>query len=712
MKSFKYFLISIILLFFADNALACWGAWYTPKGYFMYRVYDNNIEPNLEISGPYNGAGQNCMEWQKITSKTISLKDIYHVIYEMTLDNIEIVYRNKQEKYENKFLEWITKKDTSILDFLILAKTNEFIRVKRNSRWYYPSMKTGAKMTLEEIAEKALSVDNVKLRDRYLLQAIRALFSLSKYEQCIKLWENEISRLPENNLMRNFIQPYIAGAEFHVNNSKKAIEYFAQLGDIESMLFCAGRSNEKLQIIDALKFVCEYAPNSKFIEKTLQSYIRNMEPIGDFYQNYKFVKTSDYDKLYALCLKMGREGKSNNPAMWYYTAAFLADLEGNTTNALRFLRLAEKRKASTYIRESIKIFRIYLDAKVSTYNSSYEQKLFSQLKWLDSKIQSNLDENVCKETACGEKLFNCESYYYWNDMMRKILLTEVCPRMIKIGNTTRALQLANMADNRLLELVNKQEVKTSYTKTNSRYSTHFNAHDYSNSFFELIDSIGLNAAIKYVNRVNKPLSEFDLFLNNRGYIDMDYLNDILGTQCLRNMNYRKAVKYLGAVDVSYNNHLNVSLKYNPFNITRKKIKKAYDFRYIFAKEMYSLEQMINLTTEPNRKAQLMLKYAIGIKNSFDICWELTQYYRGESFWGQVCKKRDWENDNNTITAMQKAKNLINQACKIATDDEVCANIQYTLCNFKTVAEKYPNTKKGLLVRGKCDNLHDYHIESY
>jgi hypothetical protein len=48
------------------------------------------------------------------------------------------------------------------------------------------------------------------------------------------------------------------------------------------------------------------------------------------------------------------------------------------------------------------------------------------------------------------------------------------------------------------------------------------------------------------------------------------------------------------------------------------------------------------------------------------------------------------------------------ACEKATDKEVAAEINYTLCNFKTIAEKYPNTEKGKLVRGKCDKLYDYH----
>ena len=106
----------------------------------------------------------------------------------------------------------------------------------------------------------------------------------------------------------------------------------------------------------------------------------------------------------------------------------------------------------------------------------------------------------------------------------------------------------------------------------------------------------------------------------------------------------------------------------------------------------------------------MFKYAIGLRNSFDRCWSLTQYYCGESFWGCVIgDKRDWKSDKYTTAAKERSAQYAELACRTATEKEVAANIQYELCNFKTVAEKYPNTEKGLLVRGKCDRLIDYNL---
>lgn len=725
MKSLRYILFSLTILCGTNDVFACWGPWYTPQGYYMYRVYDKQSDPTMEVEGYYPGSGRNCEDWQNLTSESIPLEDIYDVVYTMTLEEFETIYDHKESVSENLFVEWIAKKDSTILDFLLLAKTNEYIRLKRNSRWYYPSMKIGARMTLEEIAEKALAVSDKRLRNRYLLQAIRALFSLSQYNECIDLWDSEVSKLPEDNLMRQLIQPYIAGAEFRVKRSEKAITYFAQLGDVSSMLYCSGRGGEDLSTIDALDLICQYAPNSYCIAQTLQTYVRSLEPEGSFYWEYVFEDNAEVMKLYSLCLEMGKNKASNNPAMWYYTAAFLSDLRGDINKASYLLGLAENSRSNDFIDESIKVFRIYLNAKLLPYNSAYERELFAQLKWLDAKIKNDIDEQVRNETANGYKLLNCESFYYWNDMMRRIVLAEVCPRMIKAGKSVRALQLANMADNRLLGLVNRRDlydwvdsgdvyeykVVETYTMQQYRYSNNFNSHDYRNHFFEMIDSLGVNTAIKYVERVQSPKTDFDRYLNACGYTGNDYLNDILGTQCLRNMRYKEAVEYLGNVSEAYQNHHNVYMRYEPFSIEHKEITIKSDFRYDFAIKMYSLEQSIDMTNEPNRKAQLLLQYATGIRNSFDICWGLTQYYRGSSYWGQVCEKRDWEEDEFTTAAREKAVQLAQRACDIATDEEVAANIHYALCNYEVVAKKYPNTAKGKLVRGQCDNLKDYHAMS-
>mgnify|MGYP006868144677 FL=1 len=89
MKSIKYLLISLLALCGANEVYACWEPWYTPGGYYMYRVKNSQPEPSIEVEGYYPGSGRNCKEWQLMTSIDIPLEDIYHVVYKMTLDEFE-----------------------------------------------------------------------------------------------------------------------------------------------------------------------------------------------------------------------------------------------------------------------------------------------------------------------------------------------------------------------------------------------------------------------------------------------------------------------------------------------------------------------------------------------------------------------------------------------------------------------------------------------
>ena len=223
----------------------------------------------------------------------------------------------------------------------------------------------------------------------------------------------------------------------------------------------------------------------------------------------------------------------------------------------------------------------------------------------------------------------------------------------------------------------------------------------------MIDSLGVDVAVKYVSCVDNPRTEFDRFLNSRGYTGSDYLNDILGTQYLRNMCYAKALDCFGAISNAYKNHHNLCLEYDPFCAERKRIGLKADFKYDFAREMHSLEQGIAQVADPNRKGQLMVKMAIGIKNSFDFCWPLTQFYCGTTYYSQVCEKRDWTTDGLTVAAGCRVDQLLKTAFGLFTDDEVAAEMHYLLYNFRTVATKFPDTEMGELVRGACDNLYDH-----
>lgn len=715
MKSLKYFAISLIIALCNINTYACVGDWYSPQWYFLYRV---DIDGDTRHS---TDCELNCREWQKLTSTEIPTEDIMYVVYRMPLAEFEKAYNNPNQNFSNKFLEWISKKDRQIMDLLRVAKNTEFIRSIMASKWYYPTMRTGAPMTLEEVAEIALANKEPRLRDRYLLQATRALFALGRYEECIALWNAEAKLLPAENLMRGLIHDYIAGAESNLNRHKNAVVEFAKRGDYHSVVYSAKLAGYNNNPIDNLEIVCQYEPNSSQIPSVLQNYVRKLEPDGSIYDNDEFKITPEVRQLYALCKRMGQNDKCKVPAMWNYTAAFIADLMGDSKEALRLLTLAENSASTPFLDESIAVFRIYMDAKTLPYNDNYERKLFEQLRWLDDKIANNIDDDVRYKTGSTSLLTSCYSYYYWNDMMRRIVLGEVCPRMLKAGKTNRALQLANMACNRLLNLVdyisncyfihdeNNDYIKISFKGTMAEYrkSCDYNAYDFCNHFFEMIDTLEANKAVQYIEHLENTGTDFDQFLNERGYTGRDYLHEIAGTKMLRELRYQEARHHLSQVDPSF--RINTNIRYNPFSVEKKSITPHPNFKLKFARQMCLLEKIMEHSANPNLKAKAMARYAIGIRNSFYLDWGLTQYYYGW-LWGVANPYKDWTEEPLTEKAYSKVSQLIGKACQIATDQEVAASIQYQMCNFRTVAKMYPDTPQGRLIKGSCDNLRDYHAE--
>jgi hypothetical protein len=264
------------------------------------------------------------------------------------------------------------------------------------------------------------------------------------------------------------------------------------MGDYGSLMYCSKAKGYKSHYVTTIELLHKYAPNSSYVTSALQGIVRSYEPQGIIgFDPEKTDRKFDGQlrDLRDLCNKIIRSKNCDNPAMWHYTLAFLHDLEGNTAKASQALKLAESARSTPFIDESIKVFRIYLDAKTSNYNTAYENKLHKQMQWFDGKIAEYLTDSIKNYSA--EIVSACYSpYYYWNDAMRRILISEVCPRMLKAGKTTKALQMANMSENLLPNLVGYvrdydwiTDSVTIMSRNEFRYLDTHNYYDYSNHFF-------------------------------------------------------------------------------------------------------------------------------------------------------------------------------------------------------------------------------------
>ena len=729
-KLYTTFCSMVLLLaaFSVNKAYSGGGTIYKPAEYRTYRVYDYSKSHDLDEYGRWrpkqtkSKITQNCELWQELTSTAIPLDDIYQAVYRYTSKEIEritnLIEQPAQDTLmQNRFVEWIvTHKDRKIAELLSIMKLCEEIRMEQNNPWYYPTDKDQVSVTLSDVARRAMAYNEYRLRDRYAIQAIRALFASSQYDRCINYW-NEVQPLLPDGLIKQMIRPYIAGTYYRIGEIERATRLYAECGDIESLLFCAKKQGKPMNEIGLLELLCNCDPNSPQITEILQNRIRAIE---DDLHSYKSKSWDEVMRLRDLARKVAQEGKASNRAMWYYTAAYLTDLDGDTQTASNLLSKAEAVQGNDYIKESIMVLRIYLNAKSSIYNAKYEEKLLRQLRWLDNKIKTNIDDRVRKATCEGFDIKYNRSYYYWNDMLRKIVFSVIAPRYIEQGNYTRAIQLANMADNNLLNIVNKQtavfEVKNRWEEkcvslSEYRKGTQWdNVLDYRNNLFALIDTVGVNHLIAYTERLQKPQTAFDRFINQRSYTDTDYFNEIIGTQCLREMRYADAIKYFGKVSAAFQYSLNTYkdgfMKWDPFSHGREKLPDNSDYKYNFAREMYSLEQSIKQTEDPNRKALLQIRYIIGLENSINRCWALTQYYKGDmSYWLDYVI--DWTKRPAWKRAEARQKRLLSDAFDMITDREVAADAQWILSRHWIVMKEYSATRRADYLRRHCDLLRDY-----
>lgn len=505
--------------------------------------------------------------------------------------------------------------------------------------------------------------------------------------------------------MRRLCYEYIAGAYYHTGDVEKAMLMFASYGDTGSMYYIAKQQDMDLTTVDIIRYsYLSGAPLSKF-SSDIRKMIVNAETFPVVYEfGDKPVVTDEILAIRDLAIGAGGNPNCADRAQWLYIAAYIYMQQGNYTQAKALLSRAEKAPASDYMKESIKVLSIYLDALTATYNAAYEERLFEQIRWFEERLKLDYDRDDSDYISRYDISDN-----YWYSSLTRIISYTVANRYLEMGNPARALQLMNFTDYLPYKYITSINYYVNGAYLNwwtasdiEEYRKErgtFNDIDYSTYFFNIINKQTPDAAIAYVERALNPISEFDRYLNEVGYTSSDFLYDIVGTLCLRHMRYQEAERYFSLVSFDYQYMLNVMLKRDPFDALCLAGDRISDFRYKFAATMASLERGIEATTDQNRRAQLLLKYGIGMGNSVTVCWQLTHY--GHSY------EDSWKNGAVTRALQTKAVSSINEALLMFTKAELKAEALYALGRHRTVAYEYSYTEKAEYVRRHCDNYVDY-----
>lgn len=752
MKLLKYILVINILIILGEGRIDACGPYYPsdPNYILMFR----SCSPELErqwIEGcrfqEYEKE-QNCILWQNITSSSIPLSDIENVVYDARLSDLNDLSRGKLS--DNKFAKWLSAPShREDLEYVRVAKEIEEIREYMNNPWYYAYDGDDEHTRLSELKKVCQNYNGKRHASRYVLQLIRLNFAVGDFRSCIDLWENQVSKMPQD-IVTDMIASYVGGAYSRGGNRSKAIELFTRSQDIGSLISMKvwdgveSGSNYTDERVKELEYIFNRFPNSPLLSIKLQRYVRDKESfVYNYYKNREDCEFYDpakvvtdwtgnsliedseqdfYDELKRFAQKAAVSKRCFQKGMWNYALSYLYFLDGNMNKSAEYLNRAEHSEATPFMKESIKALRFLMDAQHASNSYAYLRKLERDLKWLDTQMEKDVNLNPDNNWQYNNML-NWR-VCYWQDVARKVLLGVVCPKMKQSGNRTLALQLANYASNRIYqlaplykstywdaEIISFDEYRKSLSDSND--------FDYQSQFFESIYSSKANDAAQYAQRITTPETELDKFLNERSYVDTDYIFDIVGTLYLREMNYEKASEWLAKVSAGYQSRTNIAkagyFDLDPFRYQCEKehfISDASDYKLKFAQEMARLDKMINSDAETNRKAEAKIRYAIGLRNSFGTCWYLTSY--GYNMDWHDCKsssEREGFKDNDYAQrAYRRVDALMDEAIAEFTDPEKAAQAQLDMMNYATLMRCYPNTKAAAQIRSRCDNYYDYAIQ--
>lgn len=693
----KRFYVSVALVLLSLQGLCHIPLYYSPREYYIYRVYDKN---NVHGMSYY----LNCQAWKEITSSAIPSDDIMEVVYKYDINQVLSIMSDFT--IDNAFAIWIREnKDQEIVDFLVLAKSCEKFRGDMASRWYYPSKNDISRQLLSVVKDNAMAYDKDRLRDRYALQLMRAMHTLGQYEEMLAWWDKNGKRL-KTGIIRDMTEDYVNGALSRLNKQDSIKDMTAppmDLYSIRKMIENSGNVADNKAVFD---FIVTYCPNNPNAPEVLQELFGTLEEYRDRGSDYNVKELSQYNYYIEPCLKVAESSPCKEPAMWYYTASYLLDLTGNTEDAYKYIKKAETLKAMPYIKESVTTLRIYLEAKVLSYDGSDDSKFIKNLKWIDQMLCSNITDEVRKTTLYDiNTLDQAMSYYYWGDMMRKVVLGEMVPRMLEAGRGRTAIAMANMADYRLLTQVNDRwfSAPAEWTKNGAVYAKYYDGTRYQNHSFLLMDTIATRHLRHYVTTVGRAPTLFDRFIDERSGVNMDYLYELLGTRYLRDLDYANAVKALSKVSPHYQYSMATSyMKRQPFAYKKCEKEVIHNYKLTFAQKMLKYEKQ-SRSDNPDVSGQAMMMMGLGLRSSFDYCWYLTHYYRGSL--NMPMMSNSWDFGASHIFDMSE-KMMIAGIEKIQ-DPELAAQCCAMILQQQRAVTQYPNTKAAQNIRTHCDTYEDY-----
>lgn len=393
MKKLFLFLAAFIIL--ANISFTCW--YDDSDGYYSFFNIESIADPTLILFVDYEAglglgysekakdpADGNLEDWKKYLSTNISEADILKLVYQMKLEDLEKLLKNKAAlkaaAADNAILA-LWQKDqklkNTIGNYLLYAKKCEIEALK--SYDYWEDNKSRDMKQLQKLIDEGnaayVKEKDVFLKNRYAFQIIRAAFFMNQHDRVKEYFAKFFAAVPENYIYFRALE-ILAGAQ-NISQSPEAAANYARVfvncpdrrnvcvnsfsisnADDwnKSLAFCKSKEEKaaffamrglknQSNIIEELEQIAEIAPESQLMEMLTARYIGKLQKQA--FPNYlseptRFPKNnlSNHEglkRLQLLMKKMSEQKNIANADFWLLAAAYSNIMCQKTEEAIQVL---------------------------------------------------------------------------------------------------------------------------------------------------------------------------------------------------------------------------------------------------------------------------------------------------------------------------------------------------------------------------------------
>ena len=621
MKWIRFFAISVFICLGSNRANACTD-YYTPEMCNMFSVF--NYNDLFAFNQSFYGS--QLKFWKSYFGKTMNEKTIQDGLF------------NGDGTKFNTLIKFLQQRgDTDGAHYFGLMR--QMRSITPSGPWDYPTKEQLARNKqmwayLQKDASSHIASSS-KLSNRYWLMAMRAAYYNNDKNGCQKLWNDYQAKYGDGDI-KMLAQGYLASYWFKDGQREKAREFYAKVGDLQSLRWCF---KDDIQLKGIRKLYAE-APQSVAFPYLIQDYVNaldnDLHPVwsddkeADSLRN---VVMTEMKEFRSFAKQVIDEGKIQQPALWKSASAYFAYLLGDNKSAISELDEANSLQGTPRMKENIRILRFFVKSKNVESSSSFDNYALSELRWLISK-------------AKNESKANDFSYYnrrnHYSDALQRIVLFNLTPSYLKAGKFSTAAALTGM-ENEFINLDFRQNKRALKYKGDWKEGYYYG--DYNDYYFSLLDSADVKDVAAYKELLSHPDKGTDLqqFAISHCYQDMNYYNELIGTKYIRIEDYAKAIEYLKPVSLQFISAMNISPYLHAESsyplwyawkqrkvLDKKRFVKTpltVNPKLIYCNSMLALQQRLTLATNEKERAdinyQMAKKYTQLTVDGY--CWAYINY---------------------------------------------------------------------------------------